>query len=182
MLSDRMEKALNGQVNAELYSAYLYLAMSSYFKSMNLNGFGRWMEVQTLEELTHAKKFFDYVNERGGRAVVTSIDGPQNEWASPVATFEQVYQHEQKVSGLINELVNLAIEERDHATNNFLQWFVSEQVEEEASANDVLQKLKLIDRGQGGLFLLDQELGQRVFTPPPGTTILAGAGQKAAKA
>ena len=100
MLSDRMERALNGQVNAELYSAYLYLAMSSYFKGMNLNGFARWMEVQTLEELTHAKKFFDYVNERGGRAVVTAIDGPQNDWASPVAAFEQVYQHEQKVSGL----------------------------------------------------------------------------------
>jgi len=181
-LDDRVARALNGQVNAEFYSAYLYLAMSSYFKGINLNGFATWMEVQTLEELSHAMKFFHFINDRGKRALVTAIDGPPTEWVSPAAAFEQVYEHEQKVTGLINDLVNLAIEEKDHATNNFLQWFVSEQVEEEASANDVLQKLKLIQDGQGGLFLLDRELGQRVFTPPPGVTIVAGLGQKTAKA
>lgn len=176
MLSDRMEKALNQQVNAELYSAYLYLAMSSYFKSVNLNGFARWMEVQTLEELSHAMKFYHFINDRGKQALMSAIEAPPATWGSPLAAFEHVYEHEQKVTGLINSLVNLALDDKDHATNNFLQWFVGEQVEEESSANDVVQKLKLIQEGQGGLFLLDQELGRRVFTPPPGTTILASAG------
>ena len=166
MISKKMEEALNGQVNAELYSAYLYLSMESYFKSLNLNGFANWMRVQTQEEVTHAMKIYDFVNERGGRIILKAIDGPQTEWDSPLAVFEAVYVHEQKVTGLINDLVDLAIKEKDHATNTFLQWFVNEQVEEESSADEVVQQLKMMENAPGGMFMLDRELGQRVFTPP----------------
>ena len=166
MISKKMEEALNGQVNAELYSAYLYLSMESYFKSLNLNGFAGWMRVQTQEEAAHAMKIYDFINERGGRAILKAIEGPETEWDSPLAVFEAVYVHEQKVTGLINDLVDLAIKEKDHATNTFLQWFVNEQVEEESSADEVVQQLKMMENAPGGMFMLDRELGQRVFTPP----------------
>jgi len=166
MISKKMEEALNGQVNAEMYSAYLYLSMESYFKSLNLNGFAGWMRAQAQEEMMHAMKIYDFVNERGGRITLKSIEGPQTEWDSPLAVFEAVYVHEQKVTGLINELVDLAIKEKDHATNAFLQWFVNEQVEEESSADEVVQQLKMMENAPGGMFMLDRELGQRVFTPP----------------
>jgi ferritin len=166
MLSKKMQTALNKQIVAELYSAYLYLSMSAYFHSINLGGFANWMRVQAMEESTHAMKIFDFVNERGGRVLVGAIDKPATNWVSPRAAFEAAYKHEQKVTGMINSLVDLAIKERDHATENFLQWFVSEQVEEEASADEVVQKLKLVGKDGGGLFMVDQELGQRVFTPP----------------
>jgi len=166
MISKKMEEALNGQVNAELYSAYLYLSMESYFKSLNLNGFANWMRVQTQEEVAHAMKIYDFINERGGRVTLKPIEGPQTEWDSPLAVFEAVYVHEQKVTGLINDLVDLAIKEKDHATNTFLQWFVNEQVEEESSADEVVQQLKMMENAPGGMFMLDRELGQRVFTPP----------------
>ena len=166
MLKEKIQKALNQQVNAELYSSYLYLAMAAYFESINLKGFANWMRVQTQEELVHAMKFYDFIIERGGKAVLSSIEGPPTEWASPLAVFEQAYEHEQKVTGLINNLVDLSIAEQDHATNNFLQWFVAEQVEEEASADEVVQKIKLMGDASGGLFMLDRELAQRVFTPP----------------
>jgi len=166
MISEKMEEALNGQVNAELYSAYLYLSMESYFKSLNLNGFARWMRVQTQEEVAHAMKIYDFVNERGGRVILKAIEGPPTEWDSPLAVFEAVYVHEQKVTGLINDLVDLAIKEKDHATNTFLQWFVNEQVEEESSADEVVQQLKMMENAPGGMFMLDRELGQRIFTPP----------------
>ncbi len=166
MISKKMEEALNGQVNAELYSAYLYLSMESYFKSLNLNGFANWMRVQTQEEVAHAMKIYDFINERGGRITLKAIEGPQTEWDSPLAIFEAVYVHEQKVTGLINNLVDLAIKEKDHATNTFLQWFVNEQVEEESSADEVVQQLKMMENAPGGMFMLDRELGQRVFTPP----------------
>jgi ferritin len=166
MISKKMEEALNEQVNAELYSAYLYLSMESYFKSLNLNGFANWMRVQTQEELMHAMKIYDFVNERGGRIILKAIEGPETEWDSPLAVFEAVYVHEQKVTGLINDLVDLAIKEKDHATNTFLQWFVNEQVEEESSADEVVQQLKMMENAPGGMFMLDRELGQRVFTPP----------------
>jgi ferritin len=167
MISKKMEEALNEQINAEWYSAYLYLSMEAYFESMNLPGFANWMRVQIQEESIHALKIYDFVNERGGRVLLKSIAQPPTEWESPLAVFEAAYKHEQKVTGLINDLVSLAIEEKDHATNSFLQWFVDEQVEEEDSANQVVQKLKLIQNDPGGLFLIDRELGQRVFTPPP---------------
>jgi ferritin len=166
MLSEKMEEDLNGQVNAEMYSAYLYLSMESWFKSKNLSGFANWMRVQAQEETTHAMKFYDFIDERGGRNFLKAIEGPATEWDSPLAVFEAVYEHEQKVTSLINDLVDLAIKEKDHATNNFLQWFVSEQVEEEASADEAVQKLKMVEKAPGGMFMLDREFGQRVFTPP----------------
>ena len=166
MISKKMEKALNEQVNAELYSAYLYLSMEAYFKSLNLNGFANWMRAQTQEEVSHAMKIYGFIDERGGRVTLKAIEGPQTKWDSPLALFKDVYKHEQKVTSLINNLVNLAIEEKDHATNTFLQWFVNEQVEEEASADQVVQQLKMMEKAPGGMFMLDRELGQRVFTPP----------------
>jgi len=166
MISKKMEKALNEQVNAELYSAYLYLSMEAYFKSLNLNGFANWMRVQTQEEVSHAMKIYGFVDERGGRITLKTIEGPQTKWDSPLAVFKDIYKHEQKVTSLINDLVNLAIEEKDHATNTFLQWFVNEQVEEEASADQVVQQLKMMEKAPGGMFMLDRELAQRVFTPP----------------
>lgn len=166
MLNEKVESALCEQLNAELYSSYLYLAMSANFSAMDLGGFASWMRVQAQEELMHAMKFYDYINERGGRVTLKEIIAPQKEWEAPKAAFEHVYSHEQKVTGLINGLVDLVISEKDHASNNFLMWFVTEQVEEEASANDVLKKLELIGNDGSGLLLLDQELGLRVFTPP----------------
>jgi len=173
MLSKKMQGVLNKQVVAELYSAYLYLSMSAYFHSLNLGGFANWMRVQAQEEVTHAMKIFDFVNERGGRALLDTIEKPTTKWASPKAAFEAAYQHERKVTGMINKLLDLAVAESDHATNNFLQWFVSEQVEEEASADEVVQKLKLVGSAGGGMLMVDRELGQRVFTPP--TTTEGGA-------
>jgi ferritin len=166
MLKENVQEALNEQLNAELYSSYLYLSMSAYFQSVELKGFANWMRVQAQEELMHAMKFYDYVNERGGRVILKEIATPQTEWDSPKAAFEHVYQHEQKVTGLIGNLVELAIKEKDHATNNILQWFVTEQVEEESSAKEGLEKIKLVGNESSGLLLLDQELAQRVFTPP----------------
>ncbi len=166
MISKSMEDALNEQVNAELYSAYLYLSMESYFKAQNLNGFANWMRVQTQEEVSHAMKIYDFINERGGRVILKAIEGPETDWDSALTVFNAVYEHEQKVTSLINNLVDLAIKEKDHATNSFLQWFVNEQVEEEASADGILQQLKMMEKAPGGMFMLDRELGQRVFTPP----------------
>ena len=161
-----MQEALNNQMNAEMYSSYLYLSMAAYFQSKDLKGFAHWMHCQAKEELFHGIKFYNYVNERGGKAVMKPIEGPPTKWDNPAAPFDQAYQHEQKVTGLINDLVNLAIEEKDHATNTFLQWFVNEQVEEEASADEVVQQLKMMEDAPGGMFMLDRELGQRVFTSP----------------
>jgi ferritin len=168
-MDKEMQEALNKQLNAEIYSAYLYLSMSAYFHSINLDGFANWMRVQWQEELAHGLKFYDYVNERGGRVTLQPVEAPPSEWDSALALFEDVYRHEQKVTGMINKLVDLAVETRDHATNNFLQWFVSEQVEEEASADEVLQKLNLVGDDASGLFMVDRELAQRVFVAPAAT-------------
>jgi len=161
MLSLKMQEALNAQINAELYSAYAYLAMSAYFEDQNLTGFANWMRVQASEELTHAMKFYDFINERNGRVVLQPIQGPPSAWESPLAVFEGAYEHEQKVTAMINNLVNLAISESDHATNSFLKWFVDEQVEEEANAYAVIQDLKRVVDSSHGLFLLDRELAGR---------------------
>jgi len=166
MISKKIEDALNEQINAEFYSAYLYLSMEAYFESANLPGFANWMRAQTQEETMHAMKIYDFVNERGGRVLLKSIAKPPTEWQSPLAAFEAAHKHEQRVTGLINDLVNLAVEEKDHAAKTFLQWFVDEQVEEEASVNKVVQKLKKTDRTAGEQLLIDKELGRRVFTPP----------------
>jgi len=172
MMSDKMQAAINKQINAELYSGYLYLSMASQFGSMSLPGFAHWMRAQAQEELFHAMKFFDYVCERGGVVTLQAIEGPPTEWESSLAMFEAAYEHEQKVTGMINDLVDLAIETKDHASNNFLQWYVAEQVEEEASADEVVQKLKLAGSEGGGLFMLDREMGQRapLFTFPAGAS------------
>ncbi|MDH3359478.1 MAG: ferritin [Desulfobulbaceae bacterium] len=166
MLSAGMEKAINAQINAEYYSSYLYLAMSAYFESISLAGMASWMRMQAQEELFHGMKMFDFVNERGGKVSLSAISKPPAKWKTPLAVFTEVLGHEQKVTALINELVNHALDERDHATNIFLQWFVTEQVEEEASASAIVDKLKMIGNDANGLFVLDQELGQRIFTPP----------------
>jgi len=166
MLSKKMEKAINQQINAELYSSYLYLSMATYFEAISLSGFSNWMRQQAQEELFHGMKMFDFVCERGGRVTLKTIDQPPAKWASPLDVIKIVLSHEQKVTGLINDLVNLALDERDHATNIFLQWFVSEQVEEEDTAGSLVEKLKLIGKDANGLFMLDTELGQRTFTVP----------------
>ena len=161
-----MEKALNEQLNAELYSAYLYLSMAAYFESADLAGFANWMRVQVQEEWFHAMKFYDYIIERGGRVTLGPIEAPPSDWDSPLAVFEATLTHEQKVTGLINDLMDLAREEKDNASEIFLQWFVNEQVEEEDNAGKVLGQLKLIEDSPQALFMMDREMGQRVFTPP----------------
>jgi len=166
MINEKMLDALNRQLNAEFYSSHLYLSMAAYFYSLNLKGFSNWMRVQFQEEQMHAMKFFDFIIQRGGKVTLLSIDAPPIEWKSPLDAFEYSLMHEQKVTGLINELVNLSIAEKDHATSNFLQWFVTEQVEEEDSFNEVIQKIKHIGKAEGGFFMLDRELATRVFTFP----------------
>ena len=161
MLSKTMEEALNKQINREFYSAYLYLAMSAYFESANMKGFAKWMRIQGKEEQAHALKLYDYVIARGGRVSLPAIEAPKTKWTSAGKVFEDVYAHEQKVTGMINSLVELAIKEKDHATFEMLQWFVKEQVEEEEHANEILQKIRTIGEIPGHLFCLDHELGKR---------------------
>ena len=165
MLKERVEDKLNSQMNAELYSAYLYFSMAAYFESINLKGFANWVQVQAQEELTHVLRVFNYVNDKGGRAKMAAVDAPPDAWDSPLAVVQKVYEHECSVSELINECVSLAIGENDYSTHTFLQWFVAEQVEEEAAADDILQKLKLIGDNSSGLYLLDSELGSRRLDP-----------------
>lgn len=163
MLSERLLKALNVQLNREIYSAYLYLSMSAYFESLGLKGFANWMKVQWKEELTHAMKFFDYIASRGGRIELYEIEAPPKEWRSPLEVYEFALEHEKSVTNRISELVNLSIEEKDHATFNMLQWFVNEQVEEERSFDEVVAKLKLAGNDTRALLFLDSELGKRKF-------------------
>ena len=166
MISKKIVEALNGQLNAELYSAYLYLSMAAYFGSADLPGFANWMRVQFQEEQFHAMKFYDYIIECGGRVSLPQIEAPPSDWDSPLKVFEATLAHEQKVTGLINELVYKAREEKDNATEIFLQWFVNEQVEEEDNVNKVLGQLRLVKDSHQALFMLDKEMGQRFFTPP----------------
>ncbi len=166
MINERVEKAINEQINWELYSGYFYLSMSTYFETIGLPGCANWMRVQAKEEQFHAMKFFDYIIERGGKVTLKAIDAPPSVWESPLDVFEKTYEHEQKVTSLINDLVDLALTEKDHASYNMLQWFVDEQVEEEATASDIVGKLKLIGNGTSALFMLDQEFSKKVFTPP----------------
>jgi len=165
-MNNKVVKALNEQINAELYSSYLYLSMSAFFSDINLNGFANWMRAQAQEELFHAMKFFDYVNERGGRIELKNIEQPKKEWKSILEVIEETLAHEKHVTALINNLVDLAISEKDHATNNMLQWFVAEQVEEEASVSDLLGQVKIAENHKGAIFMIDKELKTRVFTPP----------------
>lgn len=161
MLAEKMQKALNDQINAELYSAYLYLAMAAWFESVNLRGFARWMRLQAREEMGHAQRIFDYVCERGGRVRLTAIEEPPAEWTSPFDAFEAVAKHERLVSSRIDKLVDTAREAKDNATDNFLQWFVAEQVEEESSADEIVAMLKLAKDAPGALLMVDRQLGTR---------------------
>jgi ferritin len=169
-LNAEIERALGTHLNAEIYSSHLYYSMSAYFESLGLKGFAHWLRVQALEELSHMQKFFDYVHERDGRLIMQAIEAPPCEWKSPRTAFEAVYEHEVGVSALIYGLMDLAIAQSDHATVNFLQWFIAEQVEEEATADEAVQQLRLVEKTPGGLFLLDQEMNKRSFVVTPELT------------
>lgn len=166
MIKEKMEKAINEQINAELYSAYLYLSMSAYCEDQDLAGFANWMKVQAEEEQFHAMKLFNYLNERGGRVELETIEKPQIEWDNIIAVFEDTLDHERLITSKINKLMDIAIDIRDHASTSFLNWYIDEQVEEEAAAEELLKKLKLIGGEGNGMLMLDKELSTRVFTPP----------------
>ncbi len=160
-ISKKMESAVNVQMNEELYSEYIYLAMASYFESQNLKGFAHWMKKQAEEEREHAMKFHDFLFDRDGTATLEALKKPPAKWASPLAAFQEAYKHEQYITGCINKLYDLAEKEKDHATKVMLHWFIDEQVEEEASALEIVEKLKLIGNSVNGLMMLDQALSKR---------------------
>jgi ferritin len=161
MLNEKMEKALNDQINEELYSSYLYLSMAAWFESQNLQGCAAWMGVQAREENGHAMKFFKFINERRGRVALGGIKEPPKEWKSPLAAFEASLNHEQHITARIDKLMSLAVAEKDYATATMLQWFVSEQVEEEAHVDSIVQKIKMAEKAPGAMFMMDHALGER---------------------
>ncbi|UCC61786.1 MAG: ferritin [Anaerolineae bacterium] len=161
MFSQKIQDAMNDQIQRELESAYIYLSMAAYFESSNLPGFAHWMNAQAQEEQTHAMKFFDFIYDRGGRVMLQAIPQPPAEFTSPLDAFEKALAHEQKITGHIDDLYALAVQEKDYASQTFLQWFVDEQVEEEKSAGDIVETLKMVgDKGQA-LFMFDRQLAQR---------------------
>jgi ferritin len=161
MISKTMEDAINKQINRELYSAYLYLGMSAYCESANLKGFAKWLRIQATEERGHALKFYDFIIARGGKISLGAIEAPTTKWASTGKVFEAVYAHEQKVTGMIHALVELATKEKDHASFEMLQWFVKEQVEEEENASAILAQINIVGDVPGHLFYLDHQLAKR---------------------
>lgn len=161
MINSKVEVALNDQIRKEFYSSYLYLSMAAHFVSMNFNGFAHWMKTQSGEETKHGMKIYEYVHAREGKVVLQQVDAPQTNWKSVKDMFSQAYQHEQMVTESINKIIELARSEKDNATEVFLQWFVNEQVEEEASTNEILHKLQLVGDNTPALFMLDAELGKR---------------------
>jgi ferritin len=165
MIKQNVLEALNAQVNEELYSAYLYGAMRGWFEKKNLKGFANWMRIQTEEELFHVRKFMAFIFERGGELKLKAIKEPAGAWNATLDIFEAAYNHECHISECINKLSTLAVNEDDHATRVFLEWFVTEQLEEEANADEMVQNLKLMQDAPGGLFMLDREVGQRVLSP-----------------
>lgn len=162
-MNQELEKALNEQLKWEIYSGYLYLSMAAYFDSLGLEGFSHWMKAQTAEELMHAMKFYKFLNERDGRVILEEIPSPPTNWESPEKVFEFAYNHEKEVTRRIHNLMNLAKKLGDYPTENFLQWFIEEQVEEENSFKSILNKLKLIKNDLQALFYLDKDLGSRVL-------------------
>ena len=166
MLSQKMLKALTEQVNKEMYSAYLYLSMSAHCSHVGLDGFANWFMVQYQEENLHAMKIYSYINGQGEKVVLQTIEQPPSEFGTPLEMFHATLKHEQFITRSIHELVTLALEEKDYATQIFLQWFVTEQIEEESNDNEIISKLKLIGDNTSSLFVLDKELSVRVFTPP----------------
>ncbi|HUV06391.1 MAG TPA: ferritin [Spirochaetia bacterium] len=161
VIKKKMEAAINKQINAELYSGYLYFAMGANFETQNFKGFAQWMYVQAQEEYGHAMKLYKYVIDRGGKVTLEAIEKPKTEWATPQDAFEEAYAHEQKVTEMINSLVEVAKAENDNASQVMLQWFVNEQVEEEASSSEIVEKLKMIKGAPQGLFMMDHALGER---------------------
>ncbi len=166
MISEKLQNAFNDQINKELYSAYLYLSMQAYFERLNLKGFVNWMSVQVQEEHAHAMGMFNYLQERGGDVILEAIEKPETDWESPLAVFEQVLKHEEYVTSRINALMDVAEEVKDRAALSFLDWYLKEQVEEEASVGGVLATLKLIKDDANALLLLDKDLATRVFNAP----------------
>ena len=166
MLNPKMQDAINEQVNWELYSGYLYLSMAAQFAEIGMPGGQNWMTVQYQEELSHAQKLFDYVITRGGRMTLEAIMKPPTQWDGGLAMFKEALAHEELVTSRIHDLASLALELKDHATYNFLQWFIAEQVEEEESAGDMVQKFTMAGEHPAGLYQLDKELQARVYTPP----------------
>lgn len=164
-MQKKIEEAFNEQLNAEFYSSYLYLSMANYFSAKNLDGMANWMVIQAEEERNHAMKFVRYINDRDGRVILEQIEKPKTDWDSPLEAFRDALEHEQLISKKIFALVDLAIKENEHPANTFLQWFVSEQVEEEATVSAIVGRLELAGRDGMGLLLMDQELGQRTATP-----------------
>lgn len=161
MLSENVLKALNEQVGREVYSAYLYLSMASYFDAQDLPGFAKWMKIQAKEELGHAMKIYEYIYERNGRVELPALEKPRCEWESPLKAFEQAVEHEKYITKSIYSILELARAENDHATANFLQWFVKEQVEEEAQVELIVRKLSKVGDSGIGLYMMDRELGSR---------------------
>jgi ferritin len=168
MLGKAVQDAMNEQIKNELYSAYQYLAMAAYCESANLPGFAHWMRTQAREETEHAMKFYDFILDRSGRVVLQAIDQPVADFSSPLEVFEQALEHEQKVTAMINDLYGLAVTENDYASQTFLQWFVTEQVEEEKNAGDVVETLNMVGDKSEALFLLDRELAGRAADEQPG--------------
>ena len=168
MLKPNLLAALNQQINEEYHSSYIYQAMVAYFEDHHLDGCAHWMRLQAQEEHSHALKIFDYVISRGGRVVLADVKAPPKEWANPQAAFEAALAHEKLMSANITKLADLAQAEKDHATNNLMQWYVTEQVEEEANVDDILSKLKMVGGDGAGLFLMDRELKGRVAAPAGG--------------
>jgi ferritin len=166
MISKKLEKAINEQINRELFSEYLYTSMQAWFANENLDGFANWMEVQSQEEHFHAMKFFKYLIERGGKVVLQVIEKPEANFGNPLKAFKMALDHEGFITKNINNLMDIAIKENDHASRSFLQWYVDEQVEEEASADRIVRRLAMIGDNIHGILMLDNELGQRVYTPP----------------
>lgn len=162
MISPKIQDALNKQLNAEFFSSYFYLSMSAYFEAKDLQGFAKWFRLQADEEYVHALKIFDYIYQIGGEVKLDKLEGPKTEWDSFLEVFQDTFEHEQKVTKSINDLLEFAYKEKDHATVNFLQWFVSEQVEEEATSQQNVKKMEMIGESKSGLFMLDKELGNRV--------------------
>lgn len=161
MISRIMQDAVNDQINKEFYSAYLYLSMAAYFESRNLPGFAKWMHVQDGEERGHGMRLFQFLEDRGGRVLLKTLEAPETDWKTPLDVFKQVVEHEAQVTASINALFELAVKEKDYPAQVMLQWFITEQVEEEKSAAEIVQQLELIDARGTAVLMLDHRLGKR---------------------
>lgn len=166
MMNKRVYEILNEQVNREFFSAYLYLSMSAYFSDLGLSGFANWMRIQAQEEQSHAMLVYDFILDRGEKVELKAIEKPESNWECPLCVMEEVLKHEMYITKSINDIMAVAEEEKDRATMSYMNWFVDEQVEEEANAQDIIAKLKLIGDDKSALFMMDKDLASRVFTPP----------------